>query len=292
MAMKVRRTWAGLLVIGSLLGGVVGGAGCELQNGTKVAQGQLYLSGEARFDAYFRDVHALQVAVAHWSDDKKLARRPLIGVLALTPDAADVTIVQATHEKMIAFSRDGGGTKLDVTPDDARVMVLPGTKGDATFFRGLEETVRTEIDRDRKLQQLVPKIDELAKAGRALEPHVGETFTTRGPGKTTEVRGELSASLDTLQTFTQRARQSSRESEDFITDLQRGALISTDPGPARRDAKPPTAVAAKAPAKPAGAMSSKPAAPATAKKPDETPAAAPPPKPAAKPAETGEVFNP
>ena len=291
--MKLRRSWAGLVVMGALLGIA---PGCEVQ-GSRVAQGQLYLSGEARFDAYFRDVHALQVAAAGWADEKKRTRRPLIGVLALTPDAGDITIVQATHDRMVAYTHDGGGTKLQVTPDDARVMVLPGTKSDPTFFHALEETVRYELDRDRKVMALVPQIEQVSRNGRALEPHVDETFLHGTPGRATEVKGEMSASFDALVALGARVHHTARESEDFIADLQRGVTTTVEP-PARHDAKPGNAVAAKPPAasKPGG-----PAAPklvSAAKKPEDgataaTPPPPPPPaKPAKKPADTGEVFNP
>ncbi len=287
--MNVRRSLAGLVVLGALLAAT---PGCELQ-GAKVAQGQLYLSGEARFDAYFRDVHALQVTAAGWVDEKKRTRRPLLGVLSLTPDAGDVTIVQATHDRLVSYTAEGGGTKLQVTPDEARVMVLPGTKGDPTFFRALEDTVRFEIDRDRKLAQALSQIEQLTKVGRSLEPHVHETFLHGTPGKVTEVKGELSSSLDVLAALVGKARSTSRESEDFIADLQRGASVAVDP-PVKREIRPATTVALK-PAIPARASvaASKPVA---AKKPDDGVSAAPapaaaPPKPA-KPADTGEVFNP
>ena len=61
---------------------------CDIPN-SKVGQGQLYLSGEARYDAYFKDVHAIQVWAAQWPEDKRQTRKPLITFLDLTPDAVD-----------------------------------------------------------------------------------------------------------------------------------------------------------------------------------------------------------
>src|SRR5262249_33039248 len=94
---------------------------CDIQS-SKVAQGQLYLSGEERYDAYFKDVHAIQVWAAQWPDDKKATRRPLLNTLDLTPDAPDVTIIQATHEKVSTLVKDGGGSaKLETFVDDAKL---------------------------------------------------------------------------------------------------------------------------------------------------------------------------
>ena len=222
--MKARRVLASVALLGALAGTV----GCELPSG-RVAQGQLYLSGEARFDAYFRDVHQLQIFVAGWGDERKHSRHPLIGALSLTPDAGDVTILQTMHDRLASFSREGGGTKLEVTADDARMMVLPGTKGDPSFYRAVEETVRLEIERDRRFQQLVPRVEELAKTGRALEPHVQPTFEHKAPGKVSEVKAELSASLEALQDVTLKARHASRASEDFIAEIQRSAAVAVDP---------------------------------------------------------------
>ena len=294
-----------LVVVGALAMGAP--LGCEIPQG-KVGQGQLYLSGEARYDAYFRDVHNIQVWAAEWPDDRKATRRPLLSILDLTPDAADVTIIQATHEKMSNLSRDGGGTKLDTFVEDAKVTVTGSAHSDQGLFRAIEETASGELQRAKKLNMMLPKMDELAKVGRSLEPHVSETFQKQTPGKVTEVRQELSASLNVLGTINSGARRAMRECDDFVSDLQRAVATGTEAGhydriertedrdkdakdkPDTKSDKPKGDKATDKPKKKPEAPP--PPKPTPVAKKDETPkpASPPPPKPA-KPPE-GEVFNP
>jgi hypothetical protein len=207
------------------------GTACDLSQG-KVGQGQLYLSGEARFDAYFKDVHAIQVWAAEWPDDRKATRRPLISMLDLTPDAADVTIVQATHEKVALLMR-GGAIKLETFVDEARVSTSGNAKSDPGLFRAIEETANGELQRARKLNAMLPKLNELAKLGHSLEVRVDETFQKQVPGKVSEVRSELGASFTVLSATSTRARRVMRECDDFVSDLQRA--VGTPDGNGRRE---------------------------------------------------------
>ena len=79
-------------------GALFGAPACMMTGGSHMAQGQLYASGNPAYDTFFHDVHQQQVEAASWGDDKKGAHRALVSALELTPDAPDVTIVQATHE--------------------------------------------------------------------------------------------------------------------------------------------------------------------------------------------------
>jgi hypothetical protein len=219
----------GLLAGAVLATFALGGVACDLQPQGKVAQGQLYLSGEARYDAYFRDVHAIQVWAAQWPDDRKATRKPLVNILDLTPDAADVTIIQATHEKTALLTRDAGNIRLDATVDEAHVVPAGGAKADAALFHAIEDTAGGELGRAKKLNAMLPKMDELAKLGQSLEPHVDESYQRQGPGKASEVKQELSASLTVLGNITTKARRSIRECDDFVSDLQR-AVATGDGG--------------------------------------------------------------
>jgi hypothetical protein len=208
---------------------------CDMPAG-KVGQGQLYMSGEARYDAFFRDVHAIQVWVAEWPDDRKATRRPLLDTLELTSDAADVTIVQATHERIVPLKKDGGSTRLEVSVDEAHMSATGGAKVDETFFHAIEETASSELVRAKKLNSMTPKIDELVNVGRSLEPHVQETFQKQGPGKVAEVKQELGSAISVLHTTTGKARRSTRECDDFVADLARAVASDAD---GRRDRNEP-----------------------------------------------------
>ncbi len=300
----------------------VGGLACDLQPQGKVAQGQLYMSGEGRFDAYFRDVHSIQVWAAQWPDDRKATRKPLVNILDLTPDAPDVTIIQATHEKSAALTRDAGTTRLDATVDEAHVVAAGGARSDPSLFRAIEDTAGGELGRAKKLNAMLPKMDELSRLGQSLEPHIQETYQRQGPGKAKEVKLEISSSLTVLGNVTSKARRSIRECDDFVADLQR-AVATGDAGHHERKEKPEDKVdkpevkpEVKPEPKPKPKHDPPPKPPPVAKKDDAPPppkpvpvakkddappkpvpaakkddAPPPPPKPKPKPQE-GEVFNP
>lgn len=46
-------------------------ASCMLGDGSRIAQGQPYASGDPTYDAFFRDVHQQQVDETSWGDDRR-----------------------------------------------------------------------------------------------------------------------------------------------------------------------------------------------------------------------------
>ena len=280
------------------------GSACNLLGGpSRVRNGELFETGEVRYDAYFKEVHDLQVSSAGWVDERKASRRPLVDTLKLTPEAADVSIVQAAHERINGVARDVGPTKLEIAGDEAHLTAVGASKVDdptRELFKAIEATARAELLRGRALRLLPPKVDELTKNGRALEPHVREEFAKHGGRAATDVQDELAASYEVLGSVSRDSRNGAREAEDFVADLQRA--VATDPGDSN-DKPPPPVPRAQKP-KPASAGPSSPAPPTPRPdqpkppKPPSEPRAAepkpPPPKPAAKPkpAAAPDEFNP
>jgi len=266
-------------------------ASCNLfESGTHVREGQLYQPGLANYDAYFKEVHDLQLATASWPDQKSAARRPLVDLLKLSLDAADVTIAQATHERMIGAAHAAGATHLDLKGDEAKVIAAGGDARIDTatkdFFRAIEGTVKAELARRKALRDIPPRIDDLSKVGRELEPKVRDDFAKHGGSLTSDVKAELDASYEVLNTLSANARNEAREAEDFVSVLERA--ISAEPSEPLP--KEPGAVGTTPPPKPkpTGAPP-----PATAKPPPPPTTATKPPPP--KPTGGGggdEVFNP
>src|SRR4051812_1144108 len=98
--MRLRKTAVTLGTVLALGATSVLLGGCDLFVGsTKVANGQLYQSGDGRYDAYFAQVHQEQVSSAHWPDNSKAARKPIIVALKLRPGASNSIILAATRER-------------------------------------------------------------------------------------------------------------------------------------------------------------------------------------------------
>jgi hypothetical protein len=265
---------------------------------SRVKSGQLYRTGDAKYDAYFSEVHDVQIDAATWLEERRSARKQLIDALTLTSDADDSVIAQLAHEQVGAAEPGLGAAKLDVATGDAHFEASgPYASADAVI-RALESTARAELGRARKLDGVPAKIDDLEKRGHDLEPHVQDDFAAVGGQKPFAVKQELGASLDVLDALETRARHEARAAASFVADLQRAVAY----GPTGEPLSPPagTAIAKRTPPKATAAAMAKPpprpmaATTAAAPKPTPTPAAdsPPPPKPAPKPAPAGETFDP
>jgi len=286
-----------------LLPAVAALAACSLLAGpSRVREGALYRSGEPQYDAYFKDVHEVQLVAANWADEKKASRKPLVDALELTQDAADSTIAQLLHEKVEAAQSSLGTAKLEIVGDDAHFVTGTGSRGSIdALATALETTAKSELARAHKLKDLPSRIDALLKTGHELEPHAKEDFAKVGGQKPYEVKAELGASFDVLGSIEANAKREVRGAEAFVADLQRAVAIGAAP-PAVDAGAPPSAkppppkpppVNTGAPPKP---PSPKPPPVAVTPPPPKPPADNPPPPPkpppAPKPTSTGEVFNP
>jgi hypothetical protein len=281
--MKLGRSGCGVMLLT---------ASCMLNGASRVGQGQLYASGNPTYDAYFRDVHQQQVDAASWGDDKKGSHRALVASLDLTPDAPDVTIVQAAHEASSKVAKQPGSVRLDVDGTAAHVVAAGGAGDAGPLFRAVEEAAHMELERAKRLHGVEPKLDTLAKLGGDLGGRVKGDFAKYGDAKENEVATELAASIDVLGKLKSHAGGEARESEDFVADLERALETASEEKAAKLVATKRTKKkdASQSP-KTAAASSDAPAPAAKA-------AAAPAPKPAEpappppKPADTGEVFTP
>jgi hypothetical protein len=250
---------------------------------SRVKEGQLYKAGEARYDAYFREVHELQTITIKWPDDRALARRPLLEALKLEGDASESTMAQLTFEQC-----QKSDARLEINGDDAKVV---GAKDE--LASALEATAKNELERAKKLKALVPKAESLARTGKEMEPHVATDFAKSGGSKPTEVRRELAASYEAMGEIATRAKKEALAAEHFVQNLQRAVSSKPNaappPPPASTSAPPPVAKPPPAPRPPATWTPP----PPVAVKPAEPPKPADPPKPPPqKPPDQGEVFNP
>jgi hypothetical protein len=262
---------------------------CMLNPASRTAQGQLYTSGNPTYDAFFRDVHQHQVDAASWGDDKKTAHHALVGALDLTPDAPDVTIVQATHEASSKVAKQAGSVRLDVDGTTAHVVASSGTDGGA-LFHAIEDSAHQELERAKRLHGEGPKLDALTKTANDLEGRVKADFDKYGTAKENEVASEILATIDVIAKLRTRADGEARESEDFVADLERALETASEASAqkqvARRKKRPAADTAAASTPSPKPAPVADQSPPPAAARP--APVVPPPPKPA----DTGEVFTP
>ena len=229
-------------------------AACDLTNArTKVANGQLYQAGDAKYDPYFTEVHQEQVAAASWPDDAKAARKPIVSALDLRPGASNTTILSALKEK----------------------------KSDTVIGHSVDDTVTAERERTRKLGAAAEKLEGLRKRGEELKKQAVEDRRNLAAdkadesrvSKANEVKAEVSAAVDAVDGMLEDARKGGREAEELAKRL-RGAWNGTNAEEPIPASEPPKEEKKPEPA----------AAPPKEEKKDEKKKPDPPKKPAKKPA--------
>jgi hypothetical protein len=291
---------------GFVLSSLLAAAACSvLGSPSRVRTGQLYAPGSARYDAYFGEVHATQVAEASWPEERKNTRKPLLDALTLVPDADDAAIEQATKDRL-----SSGILRLEVKGTDVHVVENAATRheGPQDILVAVETTAHGEVERAKKLSELPARIEALAKTGRELEDHIAEDFNGDGQ-KPFEVKEELHASYDVLYFLSQNAMLEKKAADQFVAELGRavstGSEVVAAPAaplpkakPAKGTPKPepkreaPTTKPARTEPPVARADTSPPPPKSAPPPPPPKPAPPPPPpKPAAKSSDS-EVFNP
>jgi hypothetical protein len=260
-----------------------------LNGESKVGQGQLYASGNPTYDAYFRDVHQQQVDASAWGDERRGIHKGLVTSLSLTPDAPDVTLVQAAHDASSKVAKQAGSVRLDVDGTNARVATSGGVGDASGLFRAVEDTSHQELERARRLHGVEPKLDALSKQGTDLNTHVKADFAKYNDAKVNQVTAEIAASLEVLGNLKSRAQAEARASEDFVADLERALETASEDKVAKREGgkRKKRRDDAGSPAKAAAQESVSPKA-----APSESTSAKAATPPAPKPADTGEVFTP
>jgi hypothetical protein len=275
--MRLRRTTVAITIALGVACSALGGCDLILAP-TKVANGELYQSGDGRYDAYFATVHQEQVAAANWPDESKAARKPIVGALDLRPGASNGTILAATRAK----------------------------KGDASLGSAVEQTTAAELELARRLTAAAAKLDDLQKRGEDLKKQTAEDKRNLGvdkadekkAAKKDEVKREMAAAVDAVESMASDARKGAKEAEELAAKLK-AAWTGKDEderAPAKVDKKDdekkkPEPVAKKAhPRSDGPAAAKKPKAETSTeekKAPEEKPAK---PQPSQKPPD--EVFNP
>lgn len=249
----------------------------ELGTPSRVESAELFEPGQTDYDTYFHDVHDLQVTSTGWPDERRASLRPLVDALGLTPDAADVTLIQTAHARVREASSTAGPVHLEKSVDGTTMLLAQDMAVVQSHYRELFRAIENAIDREAargaQLRAVPDRVDSLMKTGRALKLHVAEDFANQGGTVPKDVERELDVSLRVLKKIGDRARVDGRASEDFAAVLRRAVYIVSPP--------PASASAAGAGSKPPAA---KPPAvkPPAAKPPAVKPPVAKPP-PAAKP---------
>jgi hypothetical protein len=187
-------------------------AGCSLlEPPAAVSRGQLYQPGDPRYDAFFINVHDEQVDYRSWLSDAKAMKLPILTKLGLELDASSRIILETTAER----------------------RETPGL-GEA-----VSETVARSLELARRLKPIAARVASMRLRGQELRRLVSEeraqsTGTGKGSGhaeRLEQIRRELSAALDELETIATAAREHGAEAEALATKLRRAWTGKDEPPP-------------------------------------------------------------
>lgn len=229
---------------------------------SKMSGGELYQSGDGKYDPYLKKVHEEQVAAAEWVEQSKGARKPLTRALNLPPNAGNATILDAAKSK----------------------------KTDGAVHSAAEETAALARSFMEKQKVNADRLDKLAADGAELKKQATEDRRNMGAEKADpekvekkeEIKREVSAAADIAAHLRDDARKGVVEAEKLIAGLKKELDVIGDGSvkaeePKKDDKKEEKDEKKPEPKKHEGKPSGK--------KPEAKPA------PTQKPAE-GEVFNP
>lgn len=261
-----------LLLVSSLAILAAGLPACEslMSKPTKTAAGQLYESGDGKYDGYFKKVHEEQVAAGNWADESKAARKPITTALSLPPTAPNATILSSAKSK----------------------------KDEQAVHGAAEETASASFAFAKKQAANADRLDKLAAEGAELKKQAVEERRNMAADKADpdkvekkeELKREIAAAVDAAAGLRDDAKKGAKEAEELAKGLQKelgvvGDMPPKKDEPAPKKDKDKDEPVAKKPAAKKPAPKAATPAPAPA---DDKPA----PKPAATQKPADEVFNP
>jgi hypothetical protein len=168
---------------------------------SKMAGGELYQSGESKYDGYFKKVHEEQVAAAEWAEQSKGARKPITRALNLPPNAGNSAIIDAAKEK----------------------------KSESAVHSAAEETAALERNFVEKQKVNADRLDKLAADGADLKKQATEDRRNMGADKADpekvdkkeEIKREISSAAEIAANLRDDAKKGALEGEKLIDALKR-----------------------------------------------------------------------
>lgn len=274
---SLKVSWLALLALTSACGLL------QPSGPTDVARGEYYAAGRPEYDAFFIQLHQLQVDLLAAPQEPKDARVQLTRAAGLTPDASDDSLSDRLSQELKKLAGQGLRVRLEV-PEPSSALDASATLH--TSESGLGSPLRTSLPQQAtrlvrsRNRMLATKqhLQKLAVSGIELEARVDTAFRIEGPWKRDEVRRNLSDGQKVITLMSARAQEVHDQSQKLLglltssatTDTNLGKALAQTPPP---DDEPPAKAARRPSARPAGGRR-----PAAAK---------PPAAPAAKPAVAG-----
>jgi hypothetical protein len=254
------------LILGVALG--AGAIGCAGETASRVATGQPVATGNADFDAFFKQVDELRAEAAKADEDEAVARLLLVRALSLPEEAGAGATVKAAGDRAKKLRDAGVMLHLELTPE-AKLVTRGKAGEDEAAIKAIEESAKSSLALVRRMGELGKRSADLQNKRRELRSKTRVELGARAE----EIERELSAAERVIAEAAELGSKSAGSASHFVLDLA-GAVetgagsppLPTRVAVVRGGAKSSGKMPAKA-AKPAGGDGGQAAPPPKKKKP-------------------------
>jgi hypothetical protein len=261
------------------LGPAAFSAGCVSETSTRVEQGQPVSTGDATYDAFFKQVDELRAEATKAEKDVAEARAALLKALELPAETGSDATIKAAGERAKKLKDGGVLLHLELTPEAK--LISTRSKGidpwSETLIKAVEDSAKGTLSLVQRLRAIDGRSLELQTKRRELRAKTKEVFGDRAE----EIERELDATEQTIATAGDLGAKQAGSASYFVLGL--ASAVETG----ARGAQPATRVATGR-GKPPG-KAGRPIKTSGGKAGPTSPASAPP---AAKPKPKGDDFEP
>jgi hypothetical protein len=199
------------------LGPAAFSAGCVSETSTRVEQGQPVSTGDATFDAFFKQVDELRADAAKAEKDVAEARTALVKALELPAEAGSDATIKAAGERAKKL-RDGGVLLHLVLTPEAKLISTRGKGADPqseTLIKAVEDSVKGTLSLVQRLRAIDGRSLELQNKRRELRGKTKEVFGERAE----EIDRELDATEKTIAKASDLGAKQAGDASYFVLGL-------------------------------------------------------------------------
>jgi hypothetical protein len=219
-----------------------------------VGSGLLYETGEAQFDAFFSDLHRVQVLLAHAPEEARTIRQELGQRLTMTDSATTTRLSDELHARALRYHTLGIDLRMEIEGADAKDETdtsaqtqVRGTLPEEgrTLVEAATASTRQALRLAARLRAVQSSLDQLGARCLSLVPQVAPVFANRESPRAAEVEQNLEDARRLLPLLSARASEVIDESRRLAERLR--AALTTNEGleqpnalPLISDVTPPT----------------------------------------------------
>jgi len=222
MSRSTNALFAALLVASAM-----GGAACAGAPPARIQQGEVVTTGDATYDAFFKQVVDTREKAERAEKSAEDARADLAKVLELDAKAATgEAIVEQMIDRAKKLRERGVLLHLELTPDAKLISVIskPIDPWGEDMIKAVEESAKKSLALVRELAELSSRAAALQKTRSELRDKASATFGDRAPG----ILRELNASEAVIDDAAELGSKHAGITSSFVIAL--AAAVETGAG--------------------------------------------------------------